>query len=1065
MTYSILFARRAALGRAVLAIVASLFAFPATAQFIVSDIGPDNSSLDATNPNGASGGRVNGLASHPNNNTTFFAASEWGGLWQTTDAGQNWAPLPGHVPQATWDVEVHPTTPATIFATSYFDGRVNSRAGISVSTDGGVTWTRPATATPPAGSCVLAARRNEPSAFGISIDPAVPNTVWIGTNCGLAVSTDSGVTWRFIDPTPANLADDIFDVVAHNGGTVDVCGTDGHLRSVDGGVTWTTAAGFPRPAGGRCSLAISPDEPYVIFIADGTNARESNDGGATWTNYGVFPGNQGRVPFVATNDRAGNAFDLWSGDINLFRAACTTPTPAAPGGAQRCPGMAAWTTETTNSHVDVGDIVFDSQVAVDACPMLFSNDGGVYLETVGTSPGCHTPNWEQPTVTPHAMWLYDIEGAQQSGAASEDIYIGQQDTGTFGAPDAPVNDPDWTNYACCDVFDVAAETAQSVRTACCFNVPPNPPGTRFNQLAIRTTATGATTNLAAGNYPAGVIPSFNDVDMIANFGAGAYALVTNAGVFVTQNINATAVAWTQLGAATTPANACGIQVANAGGTPTFFVKSGGCIGNAGGSLWSYTGTAAGGAWQQIFRRGTSTFGSSAVDPNDPNTLIASDLGGGNVAMVMTTDGGANWNPMPQLDNLMTGGGAYMMRTVRGPTRGQGFGGYDQPSMVGISPADPNVMVAGAIDAGVFLSTDAGATWQLVTDPVSPGRTGTPHIPRPLKAYFDHEPTGTRINIYVASVGRGVWRISIDQFGGTLAVVPIGWSFDFADNDHHIDRHSLRIVDDVFDASSATISWRTLVAYDDKNNDDDYAWEVNHAILAMPDAFFLGGETPLMGDDGGADTDVRSVTDARLVGFSNATVVLRGWTFDFDDDDHHIDRMILRLTGITYDSTAGTVSWTANARYSDKNSDDDYDWRYQFLVIAFNGGGVTSVSSTGTDGGGSDSHNGSVVSTALQGFDDAVVLPQGWTFNFDDDDHHIDRTALFLRNTVYDPSSGTVTWNAGLSYHDKNSDDDFAWGYDVAVLAFDGGGVTEFVLGPNDDGGGEDEQSATAEFRP
>ena len=151
MTYSILFARRAALGRAVLAIVASLFAFPATAQFIVSDIGPDNSSLDATNPNGASGGRVNGLASHPNNNTTFFAASEWGGLWQTTDAGQNWAPLPGHVPQATWDVEVHPTTPATIFATSYFDGRVNSRAGISVSTDGGVTWTRPATATPPAG--------------------------------------------------------------------------------------------------------------------------------------------------------------------------------------------------------------------------------------------------------------------------------------------------------------------------------------------------------------------------------------------------------------------------------------------------------------------------------------------------------------------------------------------------------------------------------------------------------------------------------------------------------------------------------------------------------------------------------------------------------------------------------------------------------------------------------------------------------------------------------------------------------------------------------------------------
>jgi hypothetical protein len=1038
---------------------------PSFAQLVVTDIGPDNSTLDATNPNGASGGRVNGMAVHPANNTSFYAASEWGGLWMTTDAGRNWAPLAGHVPQATWDVEVHPTNAATVFATSYYDGRVNSVAGINVSTDGGTTWTRPATATPPAGFCTVPARRNEPSAFGVSIDPAVPNTVWIGTNCGLAVSTDSGATWRFIDPTPATGADDVFDVVAHNGGTIDVCGNDGHLRSVDGGANWASAAGFPRPAGGRCSLAISPDEPYVIFIVDGTTVRESNDGGTTWTNYGGLPGNQGRVPFVATNDRAGATFDLWSGDVNLFRAACTTPAPAAPGGGQRCPGMGTWTTETTGGHNDVGDIVFDSQVAVDACPILFTNDGGVYFETQGTSPACHTPNWEQPAVTPHALWLYDLEGAHQAGAAAEDLYIGQQDTGTFGAPDAPIANPAWTNFACCDVFDIAAETAQTVRTICCFNVPPNPPGTRFNQLTTRNTATGTQTGLAAANYPAGNIPTFNDVDMLANFGAGAYALITTNGVFATQNINAGTVAWTQLGTATTPPNPCGIQVATASGTPTFFVKSGGCIGNAVGGLWSYTGIGAGGTWQQILRDRVSNFGVYAVDPNDPNTIIASDLAGGGAAMVMTTDGGANWQPMPALDNLMTGGGTFALQTQRGPTRFQSFNGYNQPTMVAISPTDPNVMVAGAMDAGVFLSTDGGANWQLVTDPVTPFRSGTPHIPRPVKAYFDHEPTGTRVNLYVATVGRGVWRISLDQFGGTLAVVPVGWSFDFADNDHHVDRHSLRIVDDVFDASSATISWRTLVAYDDKNDDDDYAWEVNHAILAMADATFVSGESPTLSDDGGAASETRSATDSRLAGFSNATVVLRGWTFDYDDDDHHIDQMSLRLTGVTYDPTAGTVSWTANARYSDKNSDDDYTWSYQFLVIAFNDGGVTTVSSAGTDGGGSATHNGTVINAALQGFDDAVVLPQGWTFNYDDDDHHIDRTALFLRNVVYDPSSGTVSWNAGISYHDKNSDDDYAWDYDVAVLAFDDGGITEVALGPNDDDGGAAEQAATAEFRP
>jgi hypothetical protein len=42
----------------------------------VSEINPVQSTLDATNPNGASGGRVNGIAVAPNG-TTFYAASEW----------------------------------------------------------------------------------------------------------------------------------------------------------------------------------------------------------------------------------------------------------------------------------------------------------------------------------------------------------------------------------------------------------------------------------------------------------------------------------------------------------------------------------------------------------------------------------------------------------------------------------------------------------------------------------------------------------------------------------------------------------------------------------------------------------------------------------------------------------------------------------------------------------------------------------------------------------------------------------------------------------------------------
>ena len=258
-----------ALKTGVLVIVPYLAANTASAQMtvVVRDISPDQSSSDAANPNGASGGRVNGLGVDRTTPARVFAASEWGGLFRSLDNGLTWAHLDGHVPTTTWDVEVDPTNSNRVYATSFYDGRVNSRAGINVSTDGGATWTRPATATPPAGFCLSDVRRPEPAAFGISIDPANAKRVFIGTNCGLAVSADAGVTWNFVDPTPANGAQTVWDVVVHHGGIIDICGDDRHRRSTDGGATWTTATGTPlQPLpSGRCSLTVSPDEAYVLF--------------------------------------------------------------------------------------------------------------------------------------------------------------------------------------------------------------------------------------------------------------------------------------------------------------------------------------------------------------------------------------------------------------------------------------------------------------------------------------------------------------------------------------------------------------------------------------------------------------------------------------------------------------------------------------------------------------------------------------------------------------------------------------------------------------------------------
>ena len=182
----------------------------AAASLSWQDIAPDT---DDGGRNAASGGRVNGLASASANNNVYYAASEFGGLFRTTNAGANWTHLDGHLPTAMWDVEVDGANNNNVYATSFYDGRVSSVSGVQRSNDGGNTWAHPASATPPAAgpapftSCSTA-RRTQPAAFGIGIHPT-NNDVYIGTNCGVARSFDSGATWSFSDPTVASGASDV----------------------------------------------------------------------------------------------------------------------------------------------------------------------------------------------------------------------------------------------------------------------------------------------------------------------------------------------------------------------------------------------------------------------------------------------------------------------------------------------------------------------------------------------------------------------------------------------------------------------------------------------------------------------------------------------------------------------------------------------------------------------------------------------------------------------------------------------------------------------------------------
>ncbi len=116
---------------------------------------------------------------------------------------------------------------------------------------------------------------------------------------------------------------------------------------------------------GRCSISASPDESDVLFIyASDNNVYESDNAGGSWTNLGN-PQPQGRIPFVVTNQRADSGsddkFDMWAGDVQLFRADCTTPADTTNTTTRRCPASGSWINAQNGAHWDGGDLLFDSR--------------------------------------------------------------------------------------------------------------------------------------------------------------------------------------------------------------------------------------------------------------------------------------------------------------------------------------------------------------------------------------------------------------------------------------------------------------------------------------------------------------------------------------------------------------------------------------------------------------------------------------------------------------------------------------------------------------------------------
>lgn len=278
------------------------------------------------------GGRTRGMIVDARDTThaTWLAGSAGGGIWKTTDAGENWTLVTEELPNvATTTLAVSAADPNIIYAGTGegFDDQMIKGDGIYKSLDGGDNWS------------ILPATSNDPqfdNVLRLVVDPADPNIVLAATRGDFRVqpdtsensivgrimkSTDGGTTWRNVFGTtddPSNIfADAIQQIVADptDFNVLYASARDAFiLKSTDKGETWAISFDARETEIGRMEIAVSPVDNQTLFFAAETNSGavlyRSQDAGGSWEEIAGEFGNWFSGQGWYDNAIAGHPYDV-----------------------------------------------------------------------------------------------------------------------------------------------------------------------------------------------------------------------------------------------------------------------------------------------------------------------------------------------------------------------------------------------------------------------------------------------------------------------------------------------------------------------------------------------------------------------------------------------------------------------------------------------------------------------------------------------------------------------------------------------------------------------------------
>lgn len=383
------------------------------------------------------GGRITDIAVHSDNDDIIYAGAASGGLFKSTDRGENWLPVfDDALSLSIGDLDIAPSNSSILYVgTGEANGGGGSLtydgAGIYKSSDSGNTWQQ-------------AGLENIGSIGKLVIHPTNPDRVFVAGmgqlftkngERGIYRTINGGQNWEqvlfvsdstggidlAIHPTkPDTLYAAMWERIRRPGYRKYGGTTSGIYRTFDGGDNWELLTnGLPDFGVGRIGIAISPSQPSLIYanvidsIGGLINVYKSEDNGSSWQATGSSGANTG-------------GYEWWFGKIFTHPTLPNKVYFPSLDLYQTLNGGSSWTKISNGVHVDQHALYISPN---DPDYMIIGCDGGVYIsENAGQ-------NWTHKNNLPITQfYTCEIDYSEP-----DRLYGGTQDNGTVRVTNGQIN--------------------------------------------------------------------------------------------------------------------------------------------------------------------------------------------------------------------------------------------------------------------------------------------------------------------------------------------------------------------------------------------------------------------------------------------------------------------------------------------------------------------------------------------------------------------------------------------------------------------------------------------------